>query len=108
MNTSASLSATPVPVPAERSKFSPLAYANALELYRACKRGSAKFFLHYHDREPRALTGVGLGNDCIWVEAGRMLPVHIRHDGSSKDGPSIWLEQRPAADAPATSSTSPD
>lgn len=100
--------ATSKPAPAERAKFHPLPYATALELYRACKRGHAKFVLHYHGEEPRALTGVGLGNDCIWVEAGCMLPVHIRHDGSSKDGPSIWLEQRPAADAPATPDTSSD
>lgn len=100
--------ATSKPAPAERAKFHPLPYATALELYRACKRGHAKFVLHYHDEEPRKLTGVGMGSDCIWVEAGRMLPVHIRHDGSSKDGPSIWLEQLPAALAPDASSVSPE
>lgn len=101
--------AAPEPAPGDGSaKFRPLPYATALELYRACKRGHAKFVLHYHGEEPRKLTGVGMGNDCIWVEAGRMLPVHIRHDGSSKDGPSIWLEQLPAALTPDASSVSPE
>lgn len=36
---------------------------------------------------------MSLGENCVWVEAGRMLPVHIRSDGGSKDGPAIWLEE---------------
>lgn len=70
----------------------PLQYASASALYRAYKRGEAKFCLRYHGSEPRPVTGLSLGNDCVWVEAGPMLPVHIRADGTSKDGPAIWLE----------------
>ena len=70
----------------------PLEYATATALYLAARRGEARFILHYHDREPRQITGIGLGDGCVWVEAGPMLPVHIRADGTSKDGPAIWLE----------------
>lgn len=69
-----------------------LEYKTADALYIAARRGDCKFFLHYHDRAPRQITGIGLGDGCVWVEAGPMLAVHIRPDGTSKDGPAIWLE----------------
>jgi len=74
------------------SERSTLSYSSAVHLYLAYKRNQAKFFLRYHGSEPRAVTGMSLGNDCVWVEAGKMMAVHIRADGTSKDGPAIWLE----------------
>ncbi len=76
----------------QRSVRPPLEYATAAALYLAARRGERRFMLHYHGQEPRQITGIGLGDGCVWVEAGRMLPVHIRADGTSKDGPKIWLE----------------
>jgi hypothetical protein len=81
-----------VGVPVECSVRPPLPYAKAIDLYLAYRRKQAQFFLRYHGSEPRPVTGLSLGVNCVWVEAGPMLPVHIRADGTSKDGPAIWLE----------------
>lgn len=78
--------------PVEREVRPLLAYEHAWQLYKDARSGACKFVLHYHDREPKQITGIGLGDGCVWVEAGPMLPVHIRADGTSKDGPAIWLE----------------
>ena len=83
----------PAPLgPVERMVRPPLEYANAVDLYLAYRRKRARFFLRYHGSEPREVTGLSLGFNCVWVKAGAMLPVHIRADGTSKDGPAIWLE----------------
>lgn len=78
--------------PVDQPVRPPLEYATAAALYLAARRGERRFILHYHDRAPRQITGIGLGDGCVWVEAGPMLPVHIRPDGTSKEGPAIWLE----------------
>jgi hypothetical protein len=87
----------PQPAPAvgaqvDRRVRPPLEYATAAALYLAARRGEREFFLRYHGSKPRKITGIGLGDGCVWVEAGRMLPVHIYPNGTSKDGPAIWLE----------------
>ncbi len=76
----------------ERRVKPPLEYEHAWQLYKDAREGKRKFVLHYHDREPRQITGIGLGRNCVYVEAGPMLPIHIRANGTSKDGPAIWLE----------------
>ncbi len=78
--------------PVERPLGRGLAYEHAWQLYKDAREGKRKFVLHYHDREPRQITGIGLGHNWVYVEAGPMLPIHIRADGTSKDGPAIWLE----------------
>lgn len=96
----AALAAQPTPEPvAQAEPKRTLHYETASALYKAARRGGARFLLHYHDREPAQITGISLGNGCVWVEAGPMLPVHIRPDGTSKDGPAIWLEECRTPDA---------
>lgn len=73
-----------------------LPYETAFQLFRAHLRGE-KFSLHYHGRI-LDVDGMDLGNRCVWVvAAGTGLPVHIRADGSSKDGPMIWLSSNAGA-----------
>ena len=69
-----------------------LGYKTTEQLYVAARSGEREFILHYHQRPPQRITGISLGVGCVWVAAGRMLPVSILADGSSKDGPAIWLE----------------
>lgn len=67
-----------------------LPYETAFALL-ADYRNGVHFTLHYHGKD-RAVTSVRIGDTgYVWVCAGAMLPVHIRADGTSKDGPNIWM-----------------
>lgn len=77
------------------------------DLQRAEEQGYARGLKDagYTDHPAQAqAVPMRVGNECVWVSEGTMLPVHIRHDGSSKDGgskdrPKIFLAH--AADATA-------
>lgn len=85
--------ASPV-APAEPAGWQPLKYATALDLLMAVRRNRDEFVFHYHG-EQKPVVACNLGDGCVWVSDGRMLPVHIYPDGSSKDGPAIWLAAAP-------------
>lgn len=80
-------SATDTPV----AQAPQLPFQRASELMWAYKAGRT-FTLHYHGKR-RTVTDMKAGIQCVWVCAGPMLPVHIRPDGTSKDGPNIWLTE---------------
>jgi hypothetical protein len=76
-----------------------LPYATGNELWLAA-HGGAKFLLHYHSHEPAPALTIRPDEHGVWVTTKRMgLPVHIYPNGSSKEGPGIYLTATPQAPA---------
>lgn len=79
---------------AETPSWKALPYSTPLELWRAFKTG-VRFVLHYHGR-PMPVERMEPREHIVYVQPPG-LPVKIKPDGSSGEGPcDIWLEQRAA------------
>lgn len=76
-------------------KYEKLDFKSANELKRAFDAG-VRFVLFYHE-DLLPVTHMRLHEDTnsVWVSNGKMLPVHIRPDGTSKDGTTKFNDGNP-------------
>lgn len=83
-----------------REAWSPLPYATPMDLWNAFKAGR-QFVLHYHGHT-YPVTHMDPREHVVYVQPPGM-PVKVRPDGSSAEGPGkgIWLAEAEVAAAPA-------